>query len=68
MRQIIILMLLAWSTVGCTPGRVDREACYARQEASAIERVDRECPGAWEDCPARQRILEDLKREHAQCP
>lgn len=53
---------------GCTASQAEREACYAKNEATAAERAARECAGSWEACPSRPVILDELKASHARCP
>lgn len=62
-------VFFALLVTGCSASTAQREACYAKDEAHAAERVARECQGiAWEDCPARPEILEELQTNHARCP
>lgn len=52
--------------LGC--GGSDRQACYARAEASALASAASECPGAWEDCSERPAILDRLQVAQEACP
>lgn len=63
MRYLLVILLLA----GCTASRAAREACYAANEAAQAERILRECPDSWEECPARDQIISDLRAAHARC-
>jgi len=65
-----VIFLLAFLLISCGgPSRAAREACYAKNEARAAERAATECQNvAWEDCPSRVAILEELQKNHAECP
>jgi hypothetical protein len=52
----------ALGLAGCGP------SCLDAAEAAAQERVERECPGVFETCPASEAILADLQRAQEACP
>jgi len=58
---IISLLFL----VGC--GGSQRQACYGVAETKFAASVAA-CPGAWEDCPEREAILAELKKDQEACP
>jgi hypothetical protein len=62
MRQFLPLFLL----VSCSNAQRDREACYARAEAASTQAA-LACPGSWDDCPDRPRILAELKARQEAC-
>jgi hypothetical protein len=70
-RAALVLALL----VGCTPPealtpaqRAARVRCYAAADAAAQARVERECPGSFDTCPAASEILDELQAEQEACP
>lgn len=67
--------LLSVAALGaCSSSGADRVACYARAEAAASARADRECPvgdagaGAWTECRSRDAILDELAAAFKRCP
>jgi hypothetical protein len=44
-----------------------RQACYLRAEAVFATQAA-SCPAAWEDCPERQAILNELRAAQERCP
>ena len=55
--------------VACGADLAERRACYARAEAEVIRRAETECKGLeWENCPARDRIIDAGLEAEARCP
>lgn len=63
MRAPLIALALA---LGCGP--TERELCQDAAEAVAQERVERECPGLFDPCPASGAILAELQAAQEACP
>jgi hypothetical protein len=53
---------------GCGPSAAERERCYAAAETAAQRRVERECPGLFDPCPASDDILAELRAAQEGCP
>lgn len=66
MRAPLFALALA-AGVGCGP-TAERERCYEAAEVAAQRRVDRECPGLFDPCPAGAVILADLEAAQEACP
>ena len=63
------IAILAIVLCGC--GGVQRQACYASAEATAWRDAERACKLdtlSWDDCEARQQILDKLSAAYRSCP
>lgn len=49
-------------------GPTERDRCFDAAEAAAERRVDRECPGSFDTCPAVDDILAELAAARSACP
>lgn len=62
---------IALFLVGCASTQANRDACYAQAEDHAAREAERLCPGggdAWDKCPDRVRILDELAANYRGCP
>ena len=57
----------AFAELGCGPDAAERERCYDAAEADAQRRVDVECPGRFDTCPAADAIVDELRRAQEAC-
>lgn len=51
---------------GCGP--TERDRCFDAAEAASQRRVERECPGLFDTCPAAADILTELRVAQEACP
>ena len=64
MKALVALLL-----VGCSGAQAQREACYAKADATAAAQAAQRCGGTgWEGCDARPDILAQLKADYRRCP
>jgi hypothetical protein len=68
MRAPFPALALATLVAGCSPTSAEHERCYEAAEVAAQERVERECPGLFDTCPASEDILAELEVAQAACP
>lgn len=66
--ELLLTLMVVVLVAGCTASRAEREACYAKVNAEEHQRAFAECPGPWETCEARPRIIADAARARAGCP
>ena len=65
---MVVVSFVAGLVVACGPTAGERARCYARADAAAQERVDRECTGSFDTCPVADSIMADLKAAQEACP
>lgn len=68
--SIVVLNCAHTPAAGSEPSP-ERLACLIEAKAAAWSDAESACDletGAWEDCPERQRILDDLELAAARCP
>jgi hypothetical protein len=67
LRMLPLILAGCGGTLDATQ-HAERETCLAAALAEMNLRADRECPGDWDTCPARNDIMAGLAALQRGCP
>lgn len=67
----LIALALGPLPLGCASAQTQRDACYDAMDKAYEVRAEMLCPGggkAWDACPHRKQVLDELAASYRKCP